>query len=174
MPAATAEHMLEEGISLLRVDEIRLAHEQFKKCYASKPHETILPAVESYYGYTLALIENRTAEGFRLMHKALKGGFFRADFFLNLGKAYLKKKNDRKQALSAFYNGLKYSPHHAEILSILQEIGTRRPPVVKFLRRAHPINVLLGKKRHQREEKKFRLQLLSQNRKPQGYAGMFR
>lgn len=174
MPAASAEHMLEEGISLLRIDEIKLAHEQFKKCYAGNPHENILSAVESYYGYTLALVENRTAEGFRLMHKALSGGFFRADFFLNLGRAYLKKKNDRKLALSAFYNGLKYSPQHAEILSILQEIGTRRPPVVKFLRRGHPLNVFLGKKRHFREAKKFRLTHLQRSRKPQGYAGIFR
>jgi tetratricopeptide (TPR) repeat protein len=68
------------------------------------------------------------------------------DHRANTALIYLQR-GDRRRAIRHLFAGLKARPDHARILGILQRIGTRRPPVLRFLKRGHPLNVLLGKMR---------------------------
>jgi hypothetical protein len=50
--------------------------------------------------------------------------------------------------VAAVERGLKLDPDHPGLLTLQKEIGTRRRPVLRFLDRDHPVNVFLGRMRH--------------------------
>jgi len=62
--------------------------------------------------------------------------------YLNLGRIYLiaGKKN---AAIWTFREGLEYE-HNKEIIDELENLGTRRPPLVSSLKRNNPVNKYLG------------------------------
>jgi Tfp pilus assembly protein PilF len=73
--------------------------------------------------------------------------------YLNLGKAYVaagKKKN----AVTAFNQGLHYDPQHAAIRKELKKLGARKKPPVSFLDRSNPINKYLGKVLNPKKQKR--------------------
>jgi len=63
--------------------------------------------------------------------------------YLNLGRVYLAAGN-KKEAIRAFHNGL-LKGYNKKIHSLLNVLGQRKPPVIPFLDRSHPLNVFLGK-----------------------------
>lgn len=140
------------GLGLMALDEknLRKALECFRKAFNLHPPLELQPAVKSYYGFTMVMVEGREGEGFRLMHQAASQDMYRPEFYVNLGRAYWQKKGNRKQALNALYNGLRFAPKDPAILAMLREMGTRKPPVIKFLKRKNPINRWLGSKLRRR------------------------
>jgi tetratricopeptide (TPR) repeat protein len=110
------------------------------------------PFLLSYYGYLIALVENRTEEGIRTCEDAIEKlktsmplgtEFFYPIFHLNLGRTYLKA--DRKSdAITAFRNGLEHNPENRDIQWELIKLGKRRRPAVPFLDRSNPINKYIG------------------------------
>ena len=68
---------------------------------------------------------------------------YRPELFHNLGRVRVMLR-DRKGALSAFNKGLSLDRNDARIQKELVKMGTRRPPVLGFLNRQHPLNKYLG------------------------------
>ncbi|MDH4232996.1 MAG: tetratricopeptide repeat protein [Nitrospirota bacterium] len=111
------------------------------------------PFLLSYYGYLLAVIENKPKEGIKICEDALGklkksmpfgSEFFYPAFYLNLGRAYLKDDR-KKEAVEAFQDGLKIDPENHDILWEIKKLGTRKKPPLTFLSRSNPINIYLGK-----------------------------
>jgi len=115
------------------------------------------PLFLSYVGYLMAIVENKTQEGTIMCEEAIyilrkakstDTAFFLPLFYLNLGKTHLKA--DRKEpAINAFREGLKVDSRNRDLLSEINAIGSRKGPVISFLRRSNPINKYLGKLRHE-------------------------
>jgi hypothetical protein len=54
----------------------------------------------------------------------------------------------RREAYGAFLKGLSVQRNHQGILRELAKMGWRRRPVLPFLARGNPLNVLLGRMLH--------------------------
>jgi hypothetical protein len=44
--------------------------------------------------------------------------------------------------------GMALDRDHAGLVALAEELGTRRKPVLQFLTRRNPLNILLGRLRH--------------------------
>lgn len=114
------------------------------------------PFFLSHSGYLVAEVEKRTKEGCSICENSIEiiakstsadKEFFYPLAYLNLGRAYLAGRQ-KKDALDAFYTGLKYDAKHKELLSLIRKLGVRRAPVIRSLGRGNPINKYLGKLRY--------------------------
>jgi tetratricopeptide (TPR) repeat protein len=101
---------------------------------------------ESYYGLCLSRSPSRLREALEHCRKAVKLEPYRTDVWLNLGRVALSAGR-RGEAYRALEQGRSIDPAHAGIAKELRKLGVRRPPVVAFLPRQHPVNVLLGRMR---------------------------
>jgi tetratricopeptide (TPR) repeat protein len=113
------------------------------------PTDTVPGIVYSYLGYGVAKYQGQVREGVKLCDHAIKVEYYEAENHWNLSRVYVIA-GDRLAAFHAISRGLKLNPDHAGLLATQTEIGVRKPPVLKFLSRDHPINVYLGKWRHAR------------------------
>jgi tetratricopeptide (TPR) repeat protein len=110
------------------------------------------PLLLSYYGYLQAVVDKKIRSGVETCKRAIllaeKRGLSseKAYFpviYLNLGKAFVAAGR-KKDAFDALRKGLKYDSVNSELKMELQALGVRKQPVVSFLGRSNPINVLLG------------------------------
>lgn len=107
-----------------------------------------LPGVlYSYLGYAVARCQKRYRDGIKLCEHGIKRQFYEPDNYYNLARTRLLVE-DRRRAFQAIRRGLKVNPRHRGLIELRQELGKRRPPVLPFLGRGNPLNVLLGKLRH--------------------------
>lgn len=139
MPEGAKENFL-SGLKYLKTGEMEAATRAFEKAYRE---EKANPAYMSYYGMCAALKWGKIGLGLELCTKAIKREFFKADFYLNLGKVYSAADN-KKGAVTAFKKGLKIDPDNEELHEMLVTLGLRKRPVVPFLKRGNPINKYLG------------------------------
>jgi hypothetical protein len=56
--------------------------------------------------------------------------------------------------VESLFDGLSHDPNNKPINKILDGIGRRREPVISFLPRDNVLNVHLGKKRHEKFERR--------------------
>jgi tetratricopeptide (TPR) repeat protein len=98
----------------------------------------------SYYGLSLARDGNHLREGADFCRQAIDLEFFNADLFWNYGRVLLLADR-RKEAFAIFVKGLAVQKNHQEILKELRRMGWRRRPVLAFLARGNPLNIILGK-----------------------------
>ncbi len=105
------------------------------------------PRYLSYYGLCLALEAQRTGEGLGLCRDAVQLEFYNADLYCNLARVLVAAKR-KKEAHQVLRDGLKWEHGHPGIQRELRSLGTRRKPVLRFLSRQNPINVLLGQMIH--------------------------
>jgi len=110
------------------------------------------PFLLSYYGCLTAVVRNSPREGVSICQEAIKrldqtmpfgSEFFYPVFYLNLGRALLKAGR-KKDAVNAFFNGIKNDPDNRDIHQELVALGTRRKLPVPFLKRSNPINKYIG------------------------------
>lgn len=101
----------------------------------------------SYLGYGMAHRQRQVREGLKLCHHAVKLEFYQPDNLLNLARTQLLA-GDRRQAAASVRRGLAIDRDHPELLSLVEELGERRRPVIGFLSRGHFLNVVLGRLRH--------------------------
>jgi Flp pilus assembly protein TadD len=66
---------------------------------------------------------------------------------VNLGRVLLEQ-GKREEARKAFTRAYEIDDTNAAAALELSRMGVRRRPVLRFLDRAHPLNVLLGRVRH--------------------------
>ena len=103
-------------------------------------------AVQSYLGLSIARSVGDYDEGRRLARVGLASRRYRAHACHNLALIYLDQK-DRGSAVPLIHKGLRVDPRHRGLLLLAKSIGVRRRPPLSFLRRGHPLNVLLGRLR---------------------------
>ncbi|MEM6456303.1 MAG: hypothetical protein AAF772_14505, partial [Acidobacteriota bacterium] len=101
----------------------------------------------AYYGYGIAKYQRQKRTGIRLCQKALEMEFYQPENYYFLARVYLMT-HDRRMAVQILDRGLQVDGNNAPLLALRKEIGTRRPPVIPFLHRDNPLNVLLGRIRH--------------------------
>lgn len=98
----------------------------------------------SYLGYGIARCQQRVEEGLKLCRHAVKIQFYEPDNYLNLARTALLG-NHRAEAVRAVHGGLKVDSRNLELLALYRDLGIRQLPVLSFLRRSHPLNLLLGR-----------------------------
>lgn len=131
---------LEAGRGLEALALFEAALEVERRLGARAPQARYL----SYYGLSLALENGQSREGAELCRQAIALEFFNADLCLNYGRVLLA--NDRrKEAHAAFLKGLSVQKNHQGIIRELARMGWRRRPVLPFLGRNNPVNVILGR-----------------------------
>ncbi len=106
-------------------------------------HEPRNPAYVSLFGLLIARERGQLKRGLELAEKAVEDGGFDPDLCLNVASIYLKAER-RADALRWIEAGLERSPGHAGLEQERSVLGVRRPPVLRFLPRSHPLNKLLG------------------------------
>jgi tetratricopeptide (TPR) repeat protein len=106
----------------------------------------VLTGSSSFYGLCVAMVRRHYAEAVQYCNLSLKSQFMDPDHRTNLALVYLER-SDRASAIENLQAGLRIQPNNQRIHSILNDIGTRRPPVLGFLSRNNPLNVWLGRRR---------------------------
>lgn len=110
--------------------------------------EAVPGVAYSYLGYGIARYQRQVKEGLRLCEHAIKAQFYHPDSHLNLARVQMLAKN-RRRAVAALAQGLSLDPRHAGLRALQAELGTRKRPVLGFLKRDNPVNKTLGRLRHQ-------------------------
>ncbi len=106
----------------------------------------LLTLASSYCGLCVAMVRHRHKEALDYCEISLNRDVTNPDHRANAALVYLSR-NDRRRAVKQLYAGLRLAPTNQRINQILSDIGRRRPPVVRFLNRDHPVNVWLGRMR---------------------------
>jgi hypothetical protein len=101
------------------------------------------PTLDSYLGYCIARERRQFKQGTGLCRQALLREPEQAVHYLNLGRVFLAAE-EKRLAIITFQRGLKRGRHRL-ILDELKKLGVRKPLVVPFLSRSHPLNKYLGK-----------------------------
>jgi hypothetical protein len=98
----------------------------------------------SYLGYGIARCQKRTEEGLKLCRHGVKLQFYEPDNYVNLARTALLA-NERGEAVQAVRKGLKVDHNNLELQALYRELGIRQSPVLPFLARSNPLNLVLGK-----------------------------
>ncbi len=146
MNKSEADTHFQRGLNLMKAGNYRKASECFDEAIRTDRSQNLFEKKAkylSYYGLCLALGEDKVDEGLSFCKKAIRENFFQADFYLNLGKVYLKK-GSRGEAIMAFRQGLQLDKNNAQIKSELERLDKRGQPFFFFLSRNHLFNKYLG------------------------------
>ena len=100
----------------------------------------------SYQGLCLCLTGVDMRGGLHQCRRAAQMDPITLEVWWNLGRVALKAGR-RGEAYRAFREGLRIHPGHPSLSRCLLRMGRRRPRVLSFLSRRHPVNVLLGRLR---------------------------
>lgn len=98
----------------------------------------------SYLGYGIARCQGKLLEGLKLCEHAIKVEFYESENYFNLARTCLLAK-DRAGAVRAVKGGLKIDPQNLDLLALYRDLGIRQDPVIAFLSRRNPFNMLLGR-----------------------------
>ena len=101
----------------------------------------------SYLGHALARCERRYEDATDLCERGVALQFHEPETFVNLAWTHMLA-HDRKRAAQTIARAIKLHPRNTELKTLAQKIGLRRPPVLGFLPRTHPLNRWLGQLRH--------------------------
>jgi hypothetical protein len=113
-----------------------------------RPEDQTLPGLAySFLGLAVARCEHRHADATTLCEHAVEVGFYEPENYVNLALVRILA-HDRGGALAAISRGLAVDPRHEALRELQRELGQRRPPVLSFLPRTHPLNQWLGRMRH--------------------------
>ncbi|GFO60379.1 hypothetical protein GMST_27040 [Geomonas silvestris] len=96
----------------------------------------------SYLGYCIAKERGQVRKGAELCGTALQQEPENPAHFLNLAKIHLVA-GKKDEALQALREGMSCGGN-SEIATLLEKIGTRKPPVFSFLSRDHALNRVAG------------------------------
>lgn len=136
----TASENFSAGLKFLKEDNIDKALRAFEKAWKEDRENA---DYMSYYGMCKALRGGEIGLGLELCTRAIKKEFFKADYYLNLGKIYMAAGN-KKGAIKVFKKGLKFSPNDEGLNKLLVELGFRNKPIIPALDRGNPVNKALG------------------------------
>lgn len=110
--------------------------------FAGAEKSTPLPEAKAWHGYCLAREKNDFFQGISLCYEALQIKPRSSEIYLALGRIYLLAGH-RASAVKTLQKGLMVD-YNREIYRLLKCIGTRKPPVFRFLERSNKANVMFG------------------------------
>jgi hypothetical protein len=96
----------------------------------------------SYLGFCVAKERGQVSRGTDLCMISLEHEPDNPDHYLNLGKIHLLSGN-KSEALRILREGVARGEKD-ELMTLLNEFGTRKSPLIPFLHRSNPLNKLLG------------------------------
>ncbi len=120
------------------------AHEAYRAAQQLDGND---PQVLSRLGLTLVLVARDEYKGVAFCEEAVRRGAGDADALWRLATVY-EATFQKERAVRAVRQGLHVDNTHAGLVSMIQRLGVRRPPVISFLPRSNPINKYLGMIRH--------------------------
>ena len=149
MLVRTAEESFDRGIRALEDDRWREALAFFeaaiqleRRSKVARPQARYL----SYYGLCLGAAGNKNRQAMEFCRKAIHLEEYNPDIHWNLGRVLLAAGR-RRDAYRILRTGLRHEPNHSGLRRELRGMGVRRRPVVTFLSRCNPLNVVLGRMR---------------------------
>lgn len=141
----------ETGIRLCREGKWQRALD-YLGAVANQEYSQELPsAYYSYLGLATAVVKKQHRAGARLCEVAIRRHPCEIDNYVNLVRLRLMT-GESGQAWRALRRGLALAPEDPRLCELLEDEFSRRRPVMPFLRRGNPINVLLGRIRHRLRE----------------------
>jgi len=139
-----ARQLFEHGAEQLEAERFDEALASLRRAHELAPGHAQL---RSMLGLAIAHAERDFEQARALCESATKQEFFNPDLYLNLSRVYLEFDR-RSEAMRYLRRGQMIDPGHAVITEALFDLGRRRPAVVPFLPRRHPLNRALGSARN--------------------------
>src|SRR6202171_4960578 len=97
------------------------------------------PYYMSYLGVVLARSEHKWGEAEKLCDSAVRMKRNQAQLYLNLAEVYATAGR-RDDAVEAISEGLKFARRDVRLNIAMSKLTHRRPPILAFLGRTHPLN----------------------------------
>jgi len=137
-----------KGVALCREDDWDRGLQLLSKVAEQRSEGQELPGtVYSYLGYGVARYQRRIRDGLKLCEHAVKIQYYEPENHMNLARVQLLM-DDRRGAVTSIARGLKLDPNNRGLKDLRFDIGVRKRPILPFLSRTNPLNVLLGRLRH--------------------------
>ncbi|HXX58333.1 MAG TPA: hypothetical protein VEI96_10070 [Thermodesulfovibrionales bacterium] len=138
MENADGEKLFEKGLQALARNDTLAALAYFERAV----HVEDRPLYSSHLAFCIAKERGQYQLAVTLCEKAIAKEPRSSVHRLNLGRIYViaKKKSD---AIRTFREGLQHEKN-PQIIEELDRLGTRKPPVIPFLKRENIINKYLG------------------------------
>jgi tetratricopeptide (TPR) repeat protein len=133
-----AGRLLEKGIEDLTQGNILSALSHCEKAFNIENS----PLISSYYAFCMAKERGQFSKAISLCTEAIRKEPQNPLLYLNLGRIY-HLSNKIADAVKIFREDLKCEVNH-QIVDELTTLGTRKPPIIPFLKRSNPFNKYLG------------------------------
>jgi predicted Zn-dependent protease len=145
MNRAEREKLFRRGLALCRRGELSDANVVFDELLRSGTEE---PLHLSYAGLLTATAGGDRKTGLRLCERAFCFGTDEPDVVMNLTRVYLSVGR-RSKAIKALRRGLRKTPKHPAMLTLINELSPRADPPLSMVDRNNAINksmaILLAK-----------------------------
>ncbi len=132
------------GLAHLRDGQSFEALAAFRQAASMEPQN---PYFLSYYGLALGQASRNWDEAEALCLAALRKRRQIPQLYLNLAELY-RCRGRVADAVETLNDGLRYTASDSRLVDALAIFGRRKPPVLSFLGRSHPLNRYLGIVRH--------------------------
>ncbi|NOY45988.1 MAG: hypothetical protein GXP50_11145 [Deltaproteobacteria bacterium] len=119
----------------------------YRRCLDALARAEPGPRVSALREAASALLAGRPQLGVRPCFEAIRQGASGPDLYAVL-VTLLLASGDRARAHRVLREGLRRAPGHPVLRRQMEAMGVRKPPVVGFLPRSHPVNRWLGRVRH--------------------------
>jgi len=104
------------------------------------------PLLNSYLAYCIAKERGKRREAIELCIEAINDDPEDPLLYLNLARVYILA-GQKKNALKVLRQATKRGGDEL-VMRLIKKLGIRKEPVLPFLHRENPVNILLGKLRH--------------------------
>lgn len=138
VPEEEQETLFRKGVELLKTGKTLSALSLLEK--AAKISDNL--SISSYIAFCIAKERGQLKYAVSVCEENIKKEPANSLHYLNLGRIYLLMKK-KERAVLCFREGLHYEAN-AQIVDELDSLGTRKKPVIPFLRRSNPLNKYLG------------------------------
>lgn len=132
------ETLLNKGVQALEQNNTPAALTCFEKARSICSSHI----ADSYFAYCLAKERGQIKAAISLCEEALRAEPGNCIHYLNLGKIYLIA-GEKPKAIRILRESLNHGENQ-QIIDALNRLGSRKPPVISFLRREHFLNKYLG------------------------------
>jgi len=132
------ERLLEKGSEAISQGEIISALSYFEKAL----HIEETPVASSYFAFCIARERGQLSQAISLCSEAIRQEPQNPVHYLNLGRIYVIA-GMKLDAIKTLREGLRHEKNQ-QIIDELNSLGTRRRPVLFFLKRSNPLNKYLG------------------------------
>lgn len=137
---------LREGVSFMRKGDYPRALHIFETVYKSEDLPKPVTGL-SYYGLCLSSVNQEHRAGIALCEKAIAEKPNDVAHYANLVETY-ESAGRRRKAIDTLESAMAQFPRSRILMDIKEKMGKRKRPVLPFLHRSNPVNVILGHMRH--------------------------